>query len=426
MSILVQDDMQRRVPHSQFTSHELAAPASPSDTYAHSAAETEHADCPRAASAIDFSNVHVYVPALQATAALTASCITCLATSWLGTIIGVSAVRTAMLSGVVGVVVLWRPMRLFYARGADIMFDALRPVMLVYMVALIAEQLVHSCGPLHTGALSMRHWLFYACTMIMTAGGFAQAWQPKAPTDYPFAVSVGALLIVAVFAPPPRMGEGPLCDMPSTRNAIERLVRTILFSATYCSLAYASEPARHSVKEVILCSMRAAAGSVWTLAVHPYIMWLAVLQSLIVLWSRIQPSATRDLQCTELEPLSDAKSKDSDIEEGDPDRDIAYTGNGMHEHQGAFLFQAEQASMDVQDASWQLQSNGGHHFQSSLMHLDDQLAPNGLNEPPPQLTVSLGARPVSTLKVQASARPNPTAHANVMARVAAQIVDGQA
>ena len=268
---------------------------------------------------VEFHNVAVYVPALQLAGALLACCATCLASTLMGTLFGVSAVRTAVLGGIVGACALWKPMRLHVARGADAMFDALRPAMVVYMVALIAEQLAHSCGPLHTGALSFRHWMFYACIFTMGSAGFAQAWSPKAYTDYPFAIAGGALLVVAIFAPPPRTGDGPLCDPPSLPETLERIMRTLLFALSYCALAYASEPAKHTVREIIVCSARAAAGSMWVLAAHRYVMWLSILQSLLVLLVRLRSKTSAMCNAGELQPLSnwDTRGKDSDIEEGD-------------------------------------------------------------------------------------------------------------
>jgi hypothetical protein len=237
---------------------------------------------------IDFGSVALYVPGLQTTIALGLCCLTAVLTSIASAQFTVSAVRTATLASLVGFVCVWRPIRIAHARGIDVMFDALRPAVGFYMMALILEQLVHSCGPTTDGGLSLRHGVYHASTLLMTAAGFAQAWRPKAQTDYPFVVVALALVTISFFTPPPHAGEGPLCEPPPMVDAIERVFRALLFGCAYCALAYAAEPTRHTVLEVGLCAIRAAAGSSWILCIHRYAMWLALAQATLVLWARVQ------------------------------------------------------------------------------------------------------------------------------------------
>ena len=240
-------------------------------------------------SIVDFSSVALYVPGLQTVLALILCCLTSVLTSLASAAVSVSAVRTATLTALVGGLVVCKPIRIAYARGIDVMFDALRPAVAVYVLALIFEQLVHSCGLAHDGSTTLRHWVYHAFSSAMAAAGFVQAWNPVAQTDYPFIVVAISLVAVACFTPPPlRAGEGPLCEAPAMAVAAERFIRALLFGCTYCALAYASEPTHNSVREIMLCVVRATAGSVWVLCIHRFLVVGAVVQALIAVWARLK------------------------------------------------------------------------------------------------------------------------------------------
>ena len=245
---------------------------------------------------IDFGSVALYLPGLQTTLAIVVCCATTIVTSLASVALAVSAVRTATISAVVGAAVVWRPCRLARARGIDMMSDTLRPAVAVYMLALVFEQLVHSCGPVHVGeGLTARHWVYHASTVVMAVGGFWQVLTPRSRTDYPFVLIVVSLVVVSIFTPPPRMGEGPLCEPPAIAGAVERLFRAFLFGTTYCALAYGAAPAHHSVREVALSSVRATAGSIWILSIHRYLMWLAIAQTFIVMWARLRETSSKTI-----------------------------------------------------------------------------------------------------------------------------------
>lgn len=248
----------------------------------------------RHASIVDFSSVALYMPGLQTTLALVVCCLTSILVGLSSAAFSGSAVRTATLTTLAGTLVVCRPIRIAYARGIDVMFDALRPAVLVYVLALVLEQLVHSCGVGGDGSITLRHWAYHAFTVAMAVAGFVQAWNPTSKTDYPFVVVSLSLVAVACFTPPPmRSGEGPLCDAPAMAGAVERFFRALLFGCTYCALAYASEPTRHSVQEIVLCAVRATTGSVWILCVHRYLVGASVAQALLVMWSRLKSQPGR-------------------------------------------------------------------------------------------------------------------------------------
>lgn len=248
---------------------------------------------------VDFNQAALYMPGLQVLCALLGCCLASILTAVASAAVGtVSAVRTATAAVLVGIAIIWRPIRVSsYVLGVDVMFDALRPCIFVYVGALILEQLVHSCGAPPAAATSgLRYGFFQALVLAMAAAGFVQAHRPRRQTDYPFVVVASALLFIAFFTPPTRMtgtGDGPLCEPPTTGRAVERIFRALLFGTTYCALAYASEPARHTVEEVGLCAMRAIVGTVWILCIHRYLLFVAAIQTFVVLWARMRDEKQR-------------------------------------------------------------------------------------------------------------------------------------
>ena len=246
---------------------------------------------------IDFDSVALYIPGLQIALSLGACCMVTIAVSVVSPFVVPSAVRTITVTAIVGMCCTFRPLVIARARGIDVMFDALRPAVIVYLLALVLEQLVHSCGPSHQeSTLSLRHWAFYAASLVMCISGFWQAYTPRSLTDYPFIISAGSLVIVAIFTPPPRMGEGPLCEPPIISIAIERVFRALLFGAVYCALAYGSAPVLHSVREVGLCSIKSAAGSIWVLCIHRFFIWISIVQVLLVMWVRIRDDPNNSIR----------------------------------------------------------------------------------------------------------------------------------
>ena len=89
---------------------------------------------------------------------------------------------------------------------------------------------------------------------------------------------------------------GPLCDVPSAGDAIERVLRSLAFAWTYITTAYAMEPTRHNIGEILLCATRASAGSIWTLCCNRWILMVSLIQGLIVVIVRVRngPSKSND------------------------------------------------------------------------------------------------------------------------------------
>jgi hypothetical protein len=236
--------------------------------------------------AVDFSNAVLYIGALQTIAAtvLTAfvGIVSCVAIP--GNL--VSAVRTLVLSSLVGVSVVRRPFRLGRVHGLSLIFRALQPCVLIYIGAEVAEQLVHTCTR-DSSAPSWRRLVFHSMSAVMLISGFMRARRPLAQTDLPFLLTMLALFVVAMLPPPAIILSGPLCSAPTFNTAAERVVRAFTFSLLYCVFVYAAAPPVQSSAEVIICVMRASAASIWVLGSHSLLLPLAVVQGSVVIYTRI-------------------------------------------------------------------------------------------------------------------------------------------
>jgi len=236
--------------------------------------------------AVDFSNAVLYIGALQTVAAtvLTSivSIVSCVAVP--GGV--VSAVRTLVLSSIVGISVVRKPFRLGRVHGLNLIFRALQPCVVIYIFSEIAEQLVHTCTN-DFSAPSWRRLVFHSMSGLMLLSGFLRARRPLAETDLPFLMTLTALFIVAMLPPPAVLLAGPLCSAPTIATAAERIIRAFVFSMLYSVFVYAAAPPVQSPAEVIICMMRASAASIWVLGAHATLLPLSVIQGAIVIYIRI-------------------------------------------------------------------------------------------------------------------------------------------
>lgn len=286
---------------------------------------SESSHGPARAVLVDFSQAALYMPAAQVVGTLALIAASNVACSWLSHALGnVSAVRTAALASALALFCGWRPAQVATrSAGAEAMFDCLRPALLLYLAGIVVEQLAHSCASAPTSALpasspwsgpaSSRALLFHAAALCMLGAGLAQAYRPRAATDYPFVGVAAALGVVALVPPPPRLGEGPLCDAPVPWAAAERVCRAALFGGVYSALAYAAEPQRHSLSEVTLCAARAGVGSLWILCAHVYVLPVALLQAGFAGWARAAQSSYERQMFSELRGLAEPEEHDAEF-----------------------------------------------------------------------------------------------------------------
>lgn len=239
--------------------------------------------------AIDFSNAVLYVGALQTIFATAAASMVSVLACWMLPIQAISAVRTLVLSTIVSALLVRRPFRLGRVHGLGLVFNALRPCVLIYLASMVLEQLIHTCT--RDGASpSWRRFVFHVSIVVAMLSGFSRAFKPLQQTDVPFLVTSAALFVIAMLPPPAVVLSGPLCAQPTLNSSIERLVRALVFSFLYCTFVYASAPPVQSSGEVLVCVMRASAASLWTLGASVWILPLSILQAGIVIYVRIYSS----------------------------------------------------------------------------------------------------------------------------------------
>ena len=241
---------------------------------------------------IDFQNAVLYVGAFQVVLATVLCAITSLMCCWLLPSTTVSAVRTLVLSSLVPALLVRRPFRIGRVHGLSVVFGALRPCCAIYVASLISEQLVHTCTR-DLATPSWRRLVFHALITVCLGSGSARARKPLEETDAPFLATVLALFLISMLPPPAVLLSGPLCSNPSLTAAAERLVRAFTFSSLYCIFVYTSAPPIQSNGEILLCVMRAGAASVWCLGCHAILLPFAVVQSALVIYTRIYKTSDR-------------------------------------------------------------------------------------------------------------------------------------
>ena len=288
-------------------------------------ARSESSHGPARTLLVDFSQAALYMPAAQVvgTLVLIAGCN--VACSWISHAFdNVSAVRAAALASALALFCGWSPAQVTsHSAGVEAMFDCLRPALLLYLAAVVVEQLGHSCAgapiaaaiaaPAPQGWNNLRTMLFHAAAVCMLAAGLVQSYRPRSATDYPFVAVAASLGLVALMPPPPRFGLGPLCDAPGPWAAAERVCRAALFGCVYSALAYAAEPRRHSLSEITLCAARAGVGSLWVLCAHTYLLPVALLQAGFAGWSRASQSSYEQQLSTELRGLAESEEYDAEF-----------------------------------------------------------------------------------------------------------------
>lgn len=213
----------------------------------------------------------------------------------------VSAIRTLVLSSIVGVFCVRRPFRLGRVHGLNLIFRALQPAVPIYIGSEVCEQLVHTCTR-DASSPSWRRLVFHAMSGLMIVSGFMRARRPLAQTDLPFLLTVLALFVVAMLPPPAVILSGPLCASPTVAGSIERVVRALIFSLLYSIFVYAAAPPVQSSSEVVICVMRASAATIWVLGAHQMLLPLALVQGGFVVYVRIWGAEQQlDYECVPLE-----------------------------------------------------------------------------------------------------------------------------
>ena len=241
---------------------------------------------------IDFSSAGLYVAGIQTVFAVVSVAVVSVLACWIAPENGVSAVRTLALCSATGAALMRAPLRIGRTHGVNVVFSSLQPAIVLYLMALVVEQLIHTCSIETTTAPSWRKVVFHAMTIVMTVAGVMRARAPMSDTDLPFLATASALLVIAVLPPQSVALVGPLCQQVGGWAAAERCLRALVFSALYSVHVYSSIAASSLTRtESLVVIARSAAAAVWTMASHVALLVVAVLQCTVVLMARIRIAA---------------------------------------------------------------------------------------------------------------------------------------
>lgn len=246
---------------------------------------------------IDFGSVGLYLGGLQVVFSIVCCGSISVLSCWLLPPEAISAVRTLAITTFVGLLLVRNPLRIGRVRGVTTVFNALRPSVAVYILALVLEQLVHTCvghdadGEAHG---MFRRVVYHIISVFLILSGFIRAKNPRSESDLPFVIAVVCLLATALLPPPAISKSGPLCEPTTLSGAGERVLRALLFSAVYVVLVYAAAPAQNVSNELFVCVARATAASIWVLSASTWALFLAPLQAAIVMFSRLKDVSDDD------------------------------------------------------------------------------------------------------------------------------------
>lgn len=241
---------------------------------------------------IDFSSAGLYVAGIQTVFAVVSVAVVSVLACWIAPENGVSAVRTLALCSATGAALMRAPLRIGRTHGVNVVFSSLQPAIVLYLMALVVEQLIHTCSIETQMAPSWRKVVFHAMTIVMTVAGVMRARAPMSDTDLPFLATASALLVIAVLPPQSVALVGPLCQQVGGWAAAERCLRALVFSALYSVHVYSSIAASSLTRtESLVVIARSAAAAVWTMASHVALLVVAVLQCTVVLMARIRIAA---------------------------------------------------------------------------------------------------------------------------------------
>ena len=179
---------------------------------------------------IDFSSAGLYVAGIQTVFAVVSVAVVSVLACWIAPENGVSAVRTLALCSATGAALMRAPLRIGRTHGVNVVFSSLQPAIVLYLMALVVEQLIHTCSIETQTAPSWRKVVFHAMTIVMTAAGVMRARAPMSDTDLPFLATASALL-----------GHRTVLGLPHSSQPL--LQRSFDLAGT-CSRVLALSPAR--------------------------------------------------------------------------------------------------------------------------------------------------------------------------------------
>ena len=261
---------------------------------------------------VDLSSAALYLVGLQVIASILLVSIVGSLTASIQPPSQVSAVRSLALCTIVLFLMLRKPARIGNPRGVLVLFNALRPAAVIYLVFLVIEQLLHSCEhptDAITSHLTFRRIIFHVATIIMVFAAFLRAYNPSSESDLSFLMTLAAILIIATVPPPSLALTGPLCGSPSTYDLLERLVRSLFYGALYSVHVYLKPPV-FQLHEVSISVIRSAFASIWVLGCSPFFLICAPIQIGVAIAQRVKMLEEPEYENVRVQEVSDSESVD--------------------------------------------------------------------------------------------------------------------
>ena len=350
---------------------------------------------------IDFTSVGLYLAGLQTCVVTVCCAVTSILSCWMVSPNSTSAVRTLAISTVTGVVLMYKPLRVGRVRGVAMLFNALRPCVVIYVMALVVEQLIHACTIRATAvqkpimsAAEAAHTLaippvaataavpeyehpygygvdkhiasppqatrpllwqskihdaasasttevvfYYGICLLLVSSGILRARAPRSEWDASFLITLCSLFALAMLPPTPSVLQGPLCESTSAFVAAQRILRATAFSSVYVALVYAAAPSQHASNELFICVARATAASLWIVIVPFWALLFAPIQFAIVMIVSLGPYGQSHYR-----PSTPKYAND----EGKP---LTFANEAPYAHNGYCAAPSTDAGSDIETAS---------------------------------------------------------------------------
>lgn len=272
---------------------------------------------------IEYDNVELYFCGIQTSFCTLSSSVASVLVCWILPNSYVASVRTLALCSVVALFGTVHPFKIQGAKGFQLIFNAMRPCPWIYLVALVLEQLRHTCSSASRGTDGFVPLLvFNALGISLAASGVFKSNFPDSSDDIFFVAISVLFVLMALFPTPVSLGDGPLCSVSSVAVAFERSTRAMLFAFLYSVFVYSTPPQKQTIGEICYCCIRATGGSVWVLVCSPWIFWLAPIQFVLAIWVRVRERTRSDStglkhefdSCIGMQSTSD--SEHNDMESG--------------------------------------------------------------------------------------------------------------
>jgi len=240
---------------------------------------------------IEYDNVELYLCGIQSTLVTCLTAASSVLACWLLPSSYVTSVRTLAVCTAVAFSGTVHAFKIQGARGAGLIFNALRPCPWIYLFSLVVEQLGHTClsdGSREDGFIQL--FVFNALGLSLALCGIWRAVYSYSHDVGFFTVVLTLMVLMAVLPTPVFINVGPLCAPASFSVAFERCARAVFFACAYSAFVYSRPPQETSFGAICSCCLHASCGSVWVLVCSPWVFILAPVQFVTAVWVRLRSS----------------------------------------------------------------------------------------------------------------------------------------